>query len=269
MPSPSQLRVTSARRIVVTLAAASATVAVAAATGFLDPASLLVTVGGSLAVLCLTFSRRRIESAYRHLRVALVECADPERLIVTLKRYARIHRIDGTPALERAALTADDPFLRDAVGLAVELNDCRELSDALAGELRVRVAEAEAARQVLITLGKLFPAFGLIGTLIGLVVLLRNVTGSDFASLGSGLGLAVLTTLYGAVLSNVVVLPLATKMQAHQARRTLLMRMIIEGILLVHAREYPTRVERALRAYVSDAAVEVLGDRPLPAERAA
>ena len=71
------------------------------------------------------------------------------------------------------------------------------------------------------------------------------------------------------MLSNVVVLPLATKLQAHLARRALLMRMTIEGLLLVHAKEYPTRIERVLRAYVAGAAVGTADDRPLPAERAA
>ncbi len=251
------------------LAVAAATVvSLAAATGFFEPISLLITVGGAIGVVCATFPRTRLRSAWHHLIAAFDDGCDAEAVIATLKEYARINRVDGPPALERAAANAADPFLRSATLLALECDDPDEVEDALTGELRVRVADGEASRQVLVTLGKLFPAFGLIGTLIGLVLLLRHLDGNDFTAIGAGLGLAVTTTLYGAVLSNVVVLPLATKLQAHLARRTLLMRMTIEGLLLVHAKEYPTRVERALRAYVTGT-VETVNDRPLPAERAA
>jgi chemotaxis protein MotA len=102
---------------------------------------------------------------------------------------------------------------------------------------------------VVLLLGKLFPAFGLIGTLIGLAHLLRNLgTATSLAAIGPGLGVAVTTTLYGAVLANVVVLPLATKLHAHLERRGTVMQMIIDGTLLVQRKEYPTRIERMLRS---------------------
>ena len=236
--------------------------ALAATTGFLDLASLLITVGGSLAVARLTFSHARWISMGRHLQDALRDDTNTEALIASMKQLARAYRTEGAPALERDAAAAPDPFLKRAVTVTLELVDAADLEDArlleeaLVAEARVRVAEIDAGRQMLVTLGKLFPAFGLIGTLIGLGLLLRNLGGADLASIGPGLGIAVLTTLYGAVVSNVVVLPLATKLQAHLARRTLLMQMIIEGMVLIERREYPSRVERVLRAYVGGAVAE-------------
>jgi chemotaxis protein MotA len=230
--------------------------ALAATTGFLDPISLLVTVGGALAVARLTHSGERWRVARRHLQAALRDDTDPEALIACLKQLARAYRTGGAPDLERAGASAPDPFLARAVGLMLELvdtadqGDARLLEEALVAEARVRVAEIDAARQVLVTLGRLFPAFGLIGTLIGLALLLRNLGGADLAAIGPGLGMAVLTTLYGAVVANVVVLPLVTKLQVHLARQTLRMQMVIEGMLLVERREYPSRVERVLRIYV-------------------
>ena len=247
--------------------AATFFLALAATTGFLDPASLVITVGGSLAVARLTFSRVRWAAMGRHLQDALRDDTDPGALIVAVKHLARAYRSEGTPALEQEARATPDAFLERAVTVALELidatalDDPRLLEDALVAEARVRVAEIDASRQMLVTLGKLFPAFGLIGTLIGLALLLRNLGGADLAAIGPGLGIAVLTTLYGAVVSNVVVLPLATKLQAHLARRMLLMQMVIEGMLLVERREYPSRVERVLRAYAGAPAEE----RPRPA----
>src|SRR6185295_3954418 len=126
-----------------------------------------------------------------------------------------------SPGLEEAGAHLTEPFFRRAVAVMLELvdsgdgQDARLLEDALTAEARVRVNDIEASRHVLITLGKLFPAFGLIGTLIGLALLLRNLGNADMAAIGPGLGIAVLTTLYGAVVSNVVVLPLATKLHSH------------------------------------------------------
>lgn len=231
------------------LAATTLIAGIAALTGFLDPMALLITIGGSLTVTRFTFSRARLKSAWRYLGEALGEEAETE-LIGTFRTLAGVHRTEGERALEQAAAVAPDPFLRRAIELALECRDQEELHEVLIAEARRRTADGEGARQVLVTLGKLFPAFGLIGTLIGLALLLRNLASADIASIGPGLGIAVLTTLYGAVLSNVVVLPLATKLQAHLARQTLRLQMIIEGTLLVQRQEYPSRVERILRTYV-------------------
>jgi len=232
------------------LALAAAVAAVALATGFLDPISLLITVGGALGVTRATFSRERLRSARRHLAAALAEGPSPEDTVAVFKRLGRIHRIEGAPGLEEAANRETDPLVRRGITLALECRDAEELSDILLVEARQRAAEGEAARHVIVTLGRLFPAFGLIGTLIGLVLLLRHLAGASITAIGPGLGIAVLTTFYGAVFSNVVILPLATKLHGHLARQALRAQMIIDGVLLVHRQEYPTRIERVLRGYV-------------------
>jgi chemotaxis protein MotA len=254
----------------VAFATSTLAAALAAVTGFLDPRSVLVTVGGALGVAWVTFSREGLANAWRYLGMALEEDEfDGTGVIETLKRLARVYRLEGVRALESATATVEDPLLRRAIGLSFECEDEDELTDALLAEARVRAAEGEAARHVLVTLGKLFPAFGLIGTLIGLALLLRNLASADVAAIGPGLGMAVLTTLYGAVLSNVVVLPLATKLQTHLAHERLRIQMVIEGALLLQHKEFPTRIERTLRRYVA-AAPSREGERLVQfAERAA
>ncbi|MCC6764497.1 MAG: MotA/TolQ/ExbB proton channel family protein [Deltaproteobacteria bacterium] len=220
----------------------------AGAVGLLDPTALVITIGGGLGVTAMTFSRERIARAWQLVQAALEEPADPEDILATLKRYARIHRLEGAPALERAAAQADDPFLCAAIMLATEGRDDEGLAGALAGEVRRASVEGENARQVVLLLGKLFPAFGLIGTLIGLAHLLHNLgNATNLAAIGPGLGIAVTTTLYGAVLANVVVLPLATKLHAHLDRRHATMQLIADGTLMVQRKEYPTRIEQMLR----------------------
>lgn len=238
------------------LAAAVLIAIVALAAGFLDPLSLLITVGGVLGVTRVTFSRARLESTWRHVVAAVEEEGSPADVVATLKRLARIYRTEGEPALERAAAAERDPLVRRGIALALECRDEEELVDLLSAEARRTAAEGEAARHVLLTLGKLFPAFGLIGTLIGLVLLMHHLGDGSFTTIGPGLGVAVLTTLYGAVFANIVVLPLATKLHAHLAREALRTQMILDGVVLVRQQEYPTRIERMLLGYVGAPAVE-------------
>jgi chemotaxis protein MotA len=229
--------------------AAAATLVVAVATGFFEPRGLLITLGGALTVTWLTYPRARLESTWRHVVLALGDERDGEDVIAVLKRLARVHRVEGPAAVELALPRDADPFLRRAVALALECADEEELTDLLMAEAQSSTAEGEAARQVLVTLGKLFPAFGLIGTLIGLALLMRHLGGASLGGIGPGLGIAVLTTLYGALLSNVVVLPLATKVATHLAAELRHAQMIVAGAVLLHRKEYPTRVERVLRAH--------------------
>lgn len=236
------------------LAGATTAAVLAATVGLLDPLALLITVGGALAVTRATFSGEAILGAWDRLTDALRPTApeelQSEELIATFKRFARIHRVDGAPALDVAARDEEDAFLRHAVQQSLACAHSEELRESLFGEARVRASEGEQARSVLLTLGRLFPAFGLIGTLIGLVMVLRSLGGDQgLATVAPALGVTVLTTLYGAVLANVVVLPLATKLHAHLTRQNVQMQMIIHGAEMLHEREYPTRIERALRAH--------------------
>jgi len=108
----------------------------------------------------------------------------------------------------------------------------------------------EAAMQILLIVGKLLPAFGFIGTLIGLVLLLRQVSHLEPQALPAAFSLAVLTTLYGALLANVVILPLAAKLQSFEQERETTLRITLEGVVLLVRRESEESVERKLWALV-------------------
>lgn len=221
----------------------------AVACGLLDVVSFVITVGGSLGVTAVTFSWSRLAATVREIGMAVAPEPDPEAQIAAFKRLARIHRLEGTRALERAAHAEADPFVRRAVLLAADGHDPDTVERQLAAEMRRHVGEVEDARLVLVTLGRLFPAFGLIGTLVGLVALLRTLGDGGLASLARGLGIAVQTTLYGALMSNVIVLPLATRLAAHAARRTRRLQMTLDGALLVARHAFPSQIDAVLRAH--------------------
>lgn len=241
--------------------AALATLA-ALLSGLLDVVAFGITVGGALGVTAVTFSGPRLSATLREIRAALAPEPDPEARIAAFKRLSRVHRLEGARALERAALAEPDLFLRRAVVIAADGDDPDAVERQLEAEIRRQLDEIEQARLVLMTLGKLFPAFGLIGTLIGLVALLRTLGDGGLASLARGLGIAVQTTLYGALLSNVVVLPLATRLAAHAPRRARYLRMTLDGALLVARHAFPSRIDAVLRSHLGTLAPEPLRARP-------
>jgi chemotaxis protein MotA len=262
------------RRALLGFAGVAAVVALAAATGFLEPYSLLITLGGSLAVVRATFSQPRVGAAARAVRAVLAGGDDPEEaqleaLIGRFKSFARIYRVEGAAALDRAAGVETDEFVRLAAERAIDGASPEEVREVLSGEASRLLTERSEARVVVATLGRLLPAFGLIGTLIGLALMLRSLSSLDPAALGPGLAISVMTTLYGAVFANVVVLPIATKLSDDLERRRRSMELTIVGAELLHSRELPTRIERALRSRARLRALEEPNGLVLLTERAA
>jgi len=236
---------------------------VALATGVLDLLSFAITVGGALGVAAATFSRPRLAAAAAQLGEALRDEPDAEALVTAMKRLARVYRLEGARALERAAEAEADPFVRRAVAAAVDADDIALVEGQLVAEAKRQAGDIEDARLVLVTLGKLFPAFGLIGTLVGLALLLRNLGGGSLVSVGHGLGIAVQTTLYGALLANAVVLPLATRLHVHAVRRTRRLEMTVDGALLVVRGSFPSQIDAVLRAHLGTPAPEATRALPL------
>jgi chemotaxis protein MotA len=133
--------------------------------------------------------------------------------------------------LENAERRLADPFLRRAVGMLVDLQKEEKIYAALDRDLADAFNRHEVSRQILLTLGRLLPAFGLIGTLVGMVQLLRNLYSQDVQSLPAALSLAVTATLYGAVLANVMVAPVAARLHAAATEKELRMGMTIEWVM--------------------------------------
>jgi chemotaxis protein MotA len=130
--------------------------------------------------------------------------------------------------------------------MIVDMRREDEVRQAVEHEFFVFAHHYESARQVLLTMGKLFPSFGMVGTLIGLVLLLRQATNPDPQTLVPALAVAVLTTLYGAVFANALVLPLAAKLQAFIQDRELTLRLTVDGAGLIARGQAPAVVEKRL-----------------------
>lgn len=214
---------------------------------FINLPSLCITVGGTLAVTLFTFSWTRM----REFGSALYDLSTykrqtPQSLIAELVRLAQRYDKEGPRGLEGQEHTITDPFLGLGVKMVVDLHKEADIRASLEQEILSFFRRYETAMQILSIVGRLLPAFGFIGTLIGLVLLLRQISNLDPQTLPAAFSLAVLTTLYGALLANVLVLPLASKLQSFEQERETLLRLMLEGVaLLAHGTPAPI-LERRL-----------------------
>jgi chemotaxis protein MotA len=201
---------------------------------FLHLPSLFLTLGGSMAVILFTYSPRQLRELFQVSRGLLSEKPMVlQKYADELSRLTRLYRTEGVRGLELAERRLADPFLRRAVGMLVDLQKEEKIYGTLERDMAEALRSNELARQILLTLSKLLPAFGLIGTLVGMVLLLRNLYTQDVQSLPAALSLAVLTTLYGAVLANVVVAPLAARLHAAAAEKEMRMGLTFDWAMML------------------------------------
>jgi chemotaxis protein MotA len=214
---------------------------------FVDVPSLILTLGGSIAVTFFSYSKAQLRALIQAVGALFVESRlSVEDQMYELSRLTRLYQMEGLKGLETQEHLLADPFLRRGIGLLIDLHNSDKIQATLQNEIATAASRHEISRQILMTLGKLLPSFGLIGTLLGMVMLLKNLSGQDTQSLPAALGLAVLTTLYGAVLANVVVAPLAARLHSVSVEKDLHMRLITDWIMMICRGEARTAIANKL-----------------------
>ncbi|MGC3966693.1 MAG: MotA/TolQ/ExbB proton channel family protein [Pirellulales bacterium] len=219
---------------------------------FLDYPSLLCVFGGSLAVLLIAFPLRTLLGARRVYRAALRNRAgEAAATVETLVSLAETARRDGLLALEARTAEIEDPFLVLGVQMAVDGTRPEIIEETLRAEMEAVSRRHHVGKSLFDTVGKYAPAFGMIGTLLGLVMMLGNMNDPD--AIGPGMAVALLTTLYGAVLANAVCLPLADKLGFLHRQELVVMELVVKGIIGIQQGDHPRLIERRLNLYLSPA----------------
>lgn len=235
--------------------------------GYWDTPSVILVVGGTSAVIFMVMPFKIVR---RMLGVISKAMFHQERsiakLIDDMVGYAEIARRDGILSLENKAKEITDPFIVRGIQMAVDGTDPELIEQILTTELDNLAERHESGKFILDTIGKYAPAFGMIGTLVGLVVMLRNM--SDPSAIGPGMAVAILTTLYGALISNGVALPLADRLAKRSAEEVLYKTVIIKGVMAIQSGDNPRIVEQKLRTFLPPSARKAAEDRRA-AEKAA
>ncbi len=226
---------------------------------FINVPAIVIVVGGTISATLINYPLTDVVGLMGPVRQAFfTQDIDPRGLIQKLTEFATIARREGILALETHANETDDEFLGKSIQLAIDGTAPELIRDILTTEVAFMEDRHSRGQAILTAMGASAPAFGMIGTLIGLVQMLAGM--EDPSSIGLGMAVALLTTLYGAVLANVVFLPVAGKLKVRTAGELLVKEITIEGILSIQSGDNPRVVEQKLKAFISPALREAAAD---------
>lgn len=217
---------------------------------FVDPASMLIVLGGLTAALLVSFPLKDMKVLFTVVKQAFSqkEHSLPE-LIQTFVRLSERARREGLLALEIEVENVDDSFIKKGVLLAVDGLEPDVINDIMSAEISAMEERHRKGRSILERAGEYAPAWGMIGTLIGLVLMLKNL--NDPSSLGPNMAIALLTTLYGSLLANLVFIPMAAKLALKTEKEVFFKQVIIEGVIGVQSGQNPKILEEKLSAFLS------------------
>lgn len=217
---------------------------------FIDIASILITVGGTIGATIASYSLKDLKKMIKVIPIAFKKTEyDLYSTIYKIIDLANIARKDGLLALDNKSREIEDPFLKKGIMLVVDGTDPELIRNIMETEIVFKEDRHNMGSNILFSASSFAPAFGMIGTLIGLIGMLRSLNDAD--NLGVGMATALVTTLYGSVLANMVCTPLATKLKNMAEEETKYNELILEGLLSIQAGENPRLIEEKLLSFIA------------------
>lgn len=218
---------------------------------FMDLPSVIITIGGSLAGTLASHKLADFINGLKSIGLAMKEpsVGDASEVISNIINLSNISRKEGLLALEEATHDMDDEFLKKGINLVVDGTD----PDLVRGILETDLINLEARHKKVIGFwekwAELGPAWGMIGTLIGLVNMLKNLT--DSSTIGPNMAVALLTTLYGSLIANWLAGPTAAKLKVNNDMEIMMREITVEGLLSIQAGENPRVIEEKLKSFLA------------------
>lgn len=218
---------------------------------FFDPAALLIVLGGTLSALAVNFNMEELKSMPELLK-EFIQFEDPdyEAYVDQYSQFSRTARREGLLALDRELEEMDDEFTRTGLEMAIDGLEIQEIQEMMHLKMKEEVKDRQLGPDFFNKAGTYAPAFGMIGTLIGLIQMLQNL--NDPTQIGAGMSTALVTTFYGALFANLIFLPLSEKMRNQVESVKTVRQMSLTGILAIVRGESPTLIERKLNLFVAE-----------------
>lgn len=211
--------------------------------------SMLVVFGGTGGALLMAYPLARLFSVHKViLNAVFTTPTDPKLIVRDIVGYAETARREGILALENMVDEMRDPFIVRGIKMAVDGTDPELIQTVMDTELEALMDRHTIGKKILENVARYAPAFGMIGTLMGLIAMLQNM--DDPSKIGPGMAVALITTLYGAMIANVVCYPLADKLVARDAEEVLIKTIIIAGVMSIQSGDNPRIVEGKLLTYL-------------------
>lgn len=235
---------------------------------FLDIGSMILVGGGTAAALLVTYDFAELKNVPGGIKDFFTfKPPDLAKYVADFSDFARTARREGLLALDRKIAEVDDPFMRYGLEMAVDGIDENEIEDLLKSRVVSEQREQTFLSRFFTTAGTYAPAFGMVGTLIGLIQMLQNLT--DPSQIGHGMAVALITTFYGALAANLIFLPFATKMKAQAVKVMQVRELVRTGIMSIVRGESPSMIEKRLSVYLKTDAPASSDDEQTPLSRAA
>jgi len=218
-------------------------------TSFIDPISLLIVVGGTVGVILVSNSLKSVLGVFGvAMKTFFYKAPSLEETMAQFVEFAKVVRKDGLLALESEVSGIEDEFLSKALQMAIDGQDPKSIEDILYLEIDKIGDRHSKGIDMFNSLGAFAPSMGMIGTLVGLVLMLQNM--ADPSSIGPAMAVALLTTFYGALMANILFLPMANKLKVYSKDERAAREMMVTGIMSLIAGENPRIMEEKLMRYL-------------------
>lgn len=230
---------------------------------FFSLSSFFIVFGGTFGALMISYPFETIKQIPKHLKVVFSKGSyNPMEYIAQISDLAKSARKNGLLTLEDKAAELEDQFLADSVMLIVDAIDADRVKKIFDSQLDYVQQRHDYAINFYDRAAALAPAFGMIGTVIGLIKMLGELDAQDPTVLGAGMSVALITTLYGSLMANLVFTPISNKLQVVHDNEMLCRELVVEGILSIQAGENPKHIEEKLISYLPENMREDIEEPP-------
>ncbi|KAA8982976.1 MotA/TolQ/ExbB proton channel family protein [Halospina sp. K52047b] len=220
---------------------------------FINLPGLGIVIGGTLAATFISYPIREVLSIFRLIGTVLRnERLYTEDDIEELMRITRLFQTGQMPAVEKELQNVNNPFLRTGIQLAVDLTPEEDVLDLMQWRIARLQAKEHAEAQLFRVMAGFAPAFGMIGTLVGLINMMFQLGSGDMELIGQSLAVALMTTFYGILLANLVLKPIAVKLERRTEQRMIVMHMVMQGVSMMFRKRRPTLMRETLNSFVAD-----------------
>ncbi|WP_010292391.1 motility protein A [Clostridium senegalense] len=222
---------------------------------YIDVASIAITGGGSIGAVLISYEMKDIKRLGKVIGKAFKEDANSKTdIVLNFTEMSRKARREGLLSLEDDISSIENPFTKKALSMVVDGIEPEAIKEIMALEIEQLETRHSQGSAMLKSWGAYAPAFGMCGTLIGLIQMLSDMNDAD--ALTKGMGAALITTFYGSLIANLIALPIAAKLDNKTALEVANMEMIVEGVIAIQSGANPRIVEDKLLAYLSPAEKE-------------
>ena len=221
---------------------------------FVDGASIFIVIGCTVMVLVASFPPSALKDIPKHFKILLnTKGNNPLTIIDELVELAQVARKNGLLALEEKGNQQENPFFKQCIMLIVDNNDPDQVKEIMMNDIEQSSARHDAGAGMYDKAGAVAPAFGMVGTLVGLINMLKgmDMDSGGAGNIGGAMGTALITTLYGCVLAHMIFGPIATQLRQRDEEEVLCKLIIVEGIMSIQAGANPKFLREKLLTFLS------------------